>query len=169
MTTPPDPVELPIRIRAVPIDGRFKGRTVFLRAEEFYYAFLGSKAMSCVRTQWVRRYTYSDRTVYARVRTWGVVRVPGASLKRLHAWLGNSFVQIEQGVLVSIDAVVSIDDQRAGAGGIVGVLVSAPEGGPVVEELVASRKGRRELLRRLSSRAPASSGGRRRERESAGS
>jgi hypothetical protein len=166
MTTPTGRDEL--RIPAVVVAGRFEGKRVFLRIEDLCYAFLGSKASSCVRAPWVNRYTYGDRTVYGRSRTWGLVRVQIASLKQLRKRLGDSFVQIESGVLVNIDAVVSVDEQRPGAGGLVGVLVSASGESPVVEDLVASRNGRRELLRRLSSRWPASSGGCRRERAKAG-
>ncbi len=160
MTTPLDREEL--RIPAVPMAGPFEGKKVFLKIEDLRYAFRGSKALSCVRAPWVHRYTYADATVYGRSRTWGLVRVQIDSLRKLCTRLGDSFVQIESGVLAAIDAVVSVDDQRSGAGGVVGVLVSASEELPVVEELVASRNGRRGLLRRLSSRWPAPAGGCRR-------
>jgi hypothetical protein len=127
-----------------------------LKASDLLFAFLGSKALTCVRAPWVGRYTYHDSTVYGRSRALGLVRVRIPSLKRLRELLGDGFVQIEQGILVNLDAVFSVHERREGVGWVVGVLVDvSADGVPIVEELVASRNGRRNLLRRLSSRRPA--------------
>jgi hypothetical protein len=67
--------------------------------------------------------------------------------------LGDAFVQIEHGVLANVDAVSILHPARPGGGCLVGVLVNGrPDALVLVEDLVASRKGRQELLRRLSSR-----------------
>ena len=158
MTTPAGLDEQ--RILVVPVAGRFEGVRVFLRSSDILYAFLGSKAFACVHAPWVGRYKYNDRTVYARSRTLGLVRVRIAALTRLGELLGRQFVQSEHGVLVNLDAVFSVGEQRPGGGCVVGVLVDVPaHASPIVEEVVASRNGRRELVRRLSSRWPARSSG----------
>ena len=83
MTTPAGLDEQ--RILVVPVAGRFEGVRVFLRSSDILYAFLGSKAFACVHAPWVGRYKYNDRTVYARSRTLGLVRVRIAALTRLRA------------------------------------------------------------------------------------
>jgi hypothetical protein len=139
-------------IPGVAMEGSFKGRRLFLRLEDLRYAFLGSKAISCVRARWVDWHRYADATVYGRSRIWGIVRLQVESLKGLLELLGDSFESIESGVLVNVDAVVTVDKRGPGAGGAVGVLVGVSEEVPIVEELVASRSGRRRLMRRLAAR-----------------